>query len=66
MSDNRSSFFQGKVYMSRRLWERHCPDGLLKKEAPAEKHLERVHCWGAVEYDFKSPLVWYDVPRQFQ
>ncbi len=46
VSDNRNSFFQGKVYMIKRLWERHYPDGLLNKEAPAEKHLERVHCWG--------------------
>ena len=53
---------QGKVYIIRRPWERHCPDCLLEKEAPAEKDLKRVHCWGAVGYDFKSPLVWYDVP----
>jgi hypothetical protein len=29
---------------------------------PAEKDQKRVHCWAAVGYDFKSPLVWYDVP----
>ena len=41
---------QGKVYVIRRPWERHCPEYLLEKEAPAEKDLKRVHCWGAVGY----------------
>ena len=50
---------QGKVDLIRRPWERHCPDCLLEKEAPAEKDLKRVHCWGAVGYDFKSSLVWF-------
>jgi hypothetical protein len=53
---------QGKVWVIRRPWERHCPDCLIEKEVPAEKYQKRVHCWGAVGYNFKSDLVWYDVP----
>jgi hypothetical protein len=53
---------QGRVYVIRRPWERQCPDCLLEKEIPAQKDRQRIHCWAAVGYDFKSPLVWYDVP----
>jgi hypothetical protein len=35
----------------------------LEKPAPEEKHLRRLHCWAAVGHDFKSLLIWYDVPR---
>ncbi|KAK4034025.1 hypothetical protein C8A01DRAFT_49492 [Parachaetomium inaequale] len=54
---------QGKIRVLRRPWERFCPDCIVEKEAPAEKDLRRLHCWAAVGYDFKSPLVWYDVYR---
>ena len=53
---------QGKVYVIRRPWERQCPHCLLEKEMPAEQDQKRLHCWAAVGYDFKSPLIWYDVP----
>ena len=53
---------QGKIWVLRRPWERFCPDCIVEKDAPAEKDLRRLHCWGAVGHDFKSPLVWYDVP----
>ncbi len=53
---------QGKIYVIRRPWERFCPDCLVEKEEPAEKDLRRLHCWAAVGHDFKSELVWYDVP----
>ncbi|KAK4119375.1 hypothetical protein N657DRAFT_626809 [Parathielavia appendiculata] len=48
---------QGRVHVIRRAWERHCPDCM-----PAEKDQKRLHCWAAVGYDFKSQLVWYDIP----
>jgi hypothetical protein len=35
---------------------------MVEMEAPAEKELRRLQCWAAVGHDFKSPLVWYDVP----
>jgi hypothetical protein len=53
---------QGKIYILRRPWERFCPDCLIEKEEPAERDLRRLHCWAAVGHDFKSDLVWYDVP----
>jgi len=53
---------QGKCWVIRRPWERHCPDCLIEKDAPAEKDLKRLHAWAAVGYNFKSPLIWYDVP----
>ncbi|KAL2136146.1 hypothetical protein VTI74DRAFT_5199 [Chaetomium olivicolor] len=52
----------GKIWVIRRPWERQYPDCLLEKPTPEEKDLRRVHCWAAVGYEFKSPLVWYDVP----
>jgi hypothetical protein len=52
----------GKVYVTRRPWERHCPDCVIEKQEPAEKDLKRLHAWAAVGYNFKSDLHWYDVP----
>ncbi|KAK4158499.1 hypothetical protein C8A00DRAFT_28509 [Chaetomidium leptoderma] len=51
---------QGKISVSRRPWERFCPDCLFDKEAPAENDtcIKRLHCWAAVGHDFKSDLVW--------
>jgi len=43
-------------------WERYCPDCVVEKRAPEEKDIKRLHAWAAVGYNFKSPLVWYDVP----
>ncbi|KAK3291257.1 uncharacterized protein B0H64DRAFT_436110 [Chaetomium fimeti] len=53
---------QGKIWVLRRPWERFCPDCMVEKDAPKEKDLRRLHCWAAVGHDFKSPLVWYNVP----
>ncbi|KAK4119917.1 hypothetical protein N657DRAFT_674595 [Parathielavia appendiculata] len=53
---------EGKIWVLRRPWERFCPDCMVEKQAPAEKNLQELHCWAAVGHDFKSPLVWYDVP----
>lgn len=53
---------QGKTYVIRRPWERYCPDYIIEKQEPAEKDLKRLHCWAAVGHDFKSELVWYNVP----
>ncbi|KAK3950962.1 hypothetical protein QBC32DRAFT_371544 [Pseudoneurospora amorphoporcata] len=53
---------QGKLWVIRRPWERHCPDCIIEKEEPAEKDKKRLHCWAAVGYNFKSDLIWYNVP----
>lgn len=51
---------EGKCYVLRRPWERRCSDCVVESRDPAEKDIKRVHCWAAVGYDFKSPMVWYD------
>lgn len=53
---------QGKVYVLRRPWERFCSSCIVEKREPPEKGYKRLHAWAAISYDFKSPLVWYDVP----
>jgi hypothetical protein len=53
---------EGRVHVIRRPWERYCPDCIVEKEEPAEKDLKRLHVWAAVGHNFKSDLVWYDVP----
>ncbi|KAK3956948.1 hypothetical protein QBC32DRAFT_394140 [Pseudoneurospora amorphoporcata] len=35
---------QGKLWVIRRPWERHCPDCIIEKEEPAEKDKKRLHC----------------------
>ncbi|KAK4237894.1 hypothetical protein C8A03DRAFT_15612 [Achaetomium macrosporum] len=53
---------EGRVSVLRRPWERFCPDCMVETEAPAEKDIRRLHCWAAAGHDFKSDLVWYDMP----
>ena len=53
---------QGKIRIIRRPGERFCPDCLQERRPPAEKDLKRLHAWAAVGYNFKSELVFYDVP----
>jgi len=42
--------------------ERYCPDCIdhVTKQDPED--INRRHCWGAVGYNFKSKLVFYNVP----
>jgi hypothetical protein len=30
---------------------------------PKKEEKYRIHAWGAIGYDFKSELVWYNVPN---
>jgi len=53
---------EGKTYIIRRPWERSCPECVVEKREPPAKDIKRVHAWAAVGYEFKSPLVWYEVP----
>jgi hypothetical protein len=50
------------VYVIRRPWERDCVDCVQEVREPKSKDVVRVHYWAAIGYNFKSPLVWYDVP----
>jgi hypothetical protein len=52
----------GRALLIRRPWERDCADCIQGKREPEAKDLQRCHAWAAVGYDFKSPLIWYDVP----
>ncbi|KAL8296168.1 hypothetical protein RB594_003633 [Gaeumannomyces avenae] len=53
----------GRARVLRRPWERDCPDCVQEmNEPPDEKDIKRVHAWAAVGYNFKSGLVWYNVP----
>ncbi|KAL8359971.1 hypothetical protein RB598_008355 [Gaeumannomyces tritici] len=51
---------EGRIWVLRRPWERDCPDCVVEDKQPPEKDLVRVHAWGAVGHNFKSPLVWYN------
>jgi hypothetical protein len=53
---------QGRVHVIQRPWERYCPDCIVEKEEPVAKDQKKLHAWAAVGHDFKSDLVWYDVP----
>lgn len=53
---------QGRIRVIRRPGERYCPDCLQERRPPAEKDLKRLHAWAAIGYNFKSELVFYEVP----
>jgi hypothetical protein len=53
---------QGKVNVCRRLWERMCLSCTISKPSLEEKDIKRLYAWAAVGYNFKSELVWYNVP----
>lgn len=53
---------QGKLRIIRRPGERYCPDCLQERDEPVEKDRKRLHCWAAVGYNFKSSMVFYNVP----
>ena len=58
---------EGHIRIIRKPGERYCPDyihhlrSLKQDDIPGEDR-ERFHIWGAVGYDFKSDLTFYDVP----
>jgi len=53
---------QGKLMIIRRPGERYCHNCIQEENEPQEKERKKLHAWAAVGYDFKSPLVWYDIP----
>lgn len=46
----------------RRPWEKDCPDCVTERREPSVKQMKKVHAWGAIGYDFKSELIFYDNP----
>lgn len=49
----------GRVFVIRKPGEVHCPDCVIQKDEPKKEHEKKVHGWGAVGYNFKSPLLPY-------
>lgn len=55
----------GKLRIIRKPKERYCPECIQEndpKGQPSEKDQKRFHVWAAIGWNFKSDLVFYDVP----
>lgn len=50
----------GRTWVIRRPGEANCNFCVDRVTKPKEKDEKRVHCWGVVGYDYKSPLHYYD------
>ena len=55
---------QGRTYVIRKPGERYCPDCIQRPGPEPENDDEKrgKHTWAAVGWNFKSPLIFYDVP----
>jgi transposase len=53
---------QGKLRIIRKPGMRYCPDCIQEEAIPLEKDQKRFHCWAAVGHNFKSDIIFYDVP----
>ena len=53
---------QGRAYVYRKPGQRTCINCIQRAQAPKKKDEKRIHAWGAAGYDFKSEMVFYDVP----
>jgi hypothetical protein len=53
---------QHTLRIIRRPGERYCPSCIQHAPEPDNKDKKRQHCWGAVGYNFKSQLKFYEVP----
>ena len=52
----------GKLRIIRQPGTRYRWDCIQHRDAPAEKDRKRLHCWAAVGYNFKSDIIFYEVP----
>ena len=50
------------LYIIRRPKERYCPDCIQHAPEPDENDVKRQHSWAAAGYNFKSQIVFYEVP----
>ncbi len=41
--------------------EHYCPDCIQREEDSSESEKKKVHAWTAVEYNFKSDIVFYNI-----
>jgi hypothetical protein len=53
---------EGKARIIRKPGERACPDCVQETVEPQSRDKKRLHAWAAIGYDFKSDLVFYEVP----
>ena len=53
---------QQKLRIIQKPGQRHCIDCLQERDLPKQKDKKRFHCWAAVGYNFKSPIIFYEVP----
>lgn len=53
---------QRQLRIIRKPGERYCVDCVQHREEPKAKDEKRFHCWAAVGYNFKSEIIFYDVP----
>jgi hypothetical protein len=55
---------EGSIYVIRKPGERYCKDCIQVREEKDDyekKELKKVHAWAAVGWEFKSPLVFYEI-----
>ncbi|KAH6881058.1 hypothetical protein B0T10DRAFT_540156 [Thelonectria olida] len=52
----------GQALIARKLGTRNDPPSLQERREPDEKDLKRLNAWAAIGYNFKSDLIWYEVP----
>lgn len=53
---------EDQAQIARKPGTRADPSNLQERKEPDEKDLKRLHCWAAIGYNFKSLLVWYEIP----
>lgn len=53
---------EGKLRIIRQLGTRYRWDCIQHRDPPSEKDRKRIHCWAAVGYNFKSDIIFYEVP----
>ncbi|KAF1987341.1 hypothetical protein K402DRAFT_412293 [Aulographum hederae CBS 113979] len=53
---------QGHLLIIRKPGERYCQDCIQEARDPREEDKKKLHAWAAVGYDFKSELVFYNIP----
>ena len=53
---------QHQLRIIRKPGERYCVDCIQHNDAPKQKNEKRFHCWAAVRYNFKSDIIFYNVP----
>lgn len=54
---------QRQLRIIRKPGKRYCVDCVQHREEPKAKDEKRFHSWAAVGYNFKSNIIFYDVPR---